>query len=130
MNKMLAIVKREYIERVRSKMFIIATLLGPLLMVALTIVPAVLMSIKTGGATRIAIVDESSRIYERLQDSLVNRVELDEEEDGGETAQQQASNQQAQAIIRGRFDVRPVDAAGKSLDDIRQELSASVRKNE
>ena len=130
MNKMLAIVKREYLERVRSKMFIIATLLGPLLMVALTIVPAVLMSIKTGGATRIAIIDESSRIYERLQDSLVNRVELDDEENGGETAQQQASNQQAQAIIRGRFDVRPVDAAGKSLDEIRQELGASVRKNE
>lgn len=132
MNKLLAVIKREYIERVRSKIFIVATLLGPLLMIALTIVPAVLMNIKTGGATRIAVVDESGRVYDRLRDSLVNRVEADDddEEDRGEAARRRATNQQAQTIIRGRFDVRPVDAAGRSLDDIRQELAASVRKNE
>ena len=31
MTKFLAVVKREYLQRVRSKMFIVATVLGPLM---------------------------------------------------------------------------------------------------
>jgi len=32
MRKFLAVVKREYLQRVRTKMFIVATILGPLVM--------------------------------------------------------------------------------------------------
>ncbi len=40
MAKLWAIVKREYLERVRSKWFVIATMFGPIIMGALVIVPA------------------------------------------------------------------------------------------
>lgn len=40
MAKLWAIVKREYLERVRSKWFVIATMFGPVIMGALVIVPA------------------------------------------------------------------------------------------
>lgn len=40
MAKLWAIIKREYLERVRSKWFVIATMFGPVIMGALVIVPA------------------------------------------------------------------------------------------
>src|SRR5687768_3983851 len=44
MAKLWAIIKREYLERVRSKWFLIATFLGPLFFAAIIIVPAWLAS--------------------------------------------------------------------------------------
>jgi ABC-2 type transport system permease protein len=44
MDKVLAVVKREYLERVRSKWFVVATVFGPLMMAALVILPAWLAS--------------------------------------------------------------------------------------
>jgi ABC-2 type transport system permease protein len=56
MNKVFVVVRREFIERVRTKAFLIGTFLGPLLMVLLMVMPALMMS---GGTRtqRIAIVD-------------------------------------------------------------------------
>ena len=39
MNKISVIIKREYVTRVRKKSFIIMTILAPLLMAAIIIVP-------------------------------------------------------------------------------------------
>ena len=49
MRKFLAVVKREYVQRVRTKFFVVATILGPVLMAGFTIVPAMMFSIKSGG---------------------------------------------------------------------------------
>ncbi len=43
MNKISVIIKREYVTRVRKKSFIIMTILAPLLMAAIIIVPTLLM---------------------------------------------------------------------------------------
>ncbi len=42
MDKILLIIKREYLVRVRKKSFLIMTILGPLLMGALMVIPAYL----------------------------------------------------------------------------------------
>ncbi len=42
MGKVLVVFKREYLERVRSRWFIVATLLGPVFLAAITILPTVL----------------------------------------------------------------------------------------
>jgi len=47
MAKLWAIIKREYVERVRSKWFVIATLFGPIFFSAIIIVPAWLASKST-----------------------------------------------------------------------------------
>ena len=44
MHKIWLIIKREYLVRVRKKSFIIMTILGPLLMVSLLVLPAYLAS--------------------------------------------------------------------------------------
>ena len=43
MNKISVIIKREYITRVRKKSFIIMTILAPILMAAIVILPTVIM---------------------------------------------------------------------------------------
>jgi ABC-2 type transport system permease protein len=59
MGKFWAVAKREYLERVRSKWFVIATVLGPFLMAALIVVPAWLSmrSMRSSRASNIVIVD-------------------------------------------------------------------------
>src|SRR5213594_182736 len=73
MRKFFAVVKREYIQRVRTKFFVIATILGPLMMAAFTIVPAMMFGIKSGGPTRLAIVDQTGKMYERVAKEIVSR---------------------------------------------------------
>ncbi|HYP00409.1 MAG TPA: hypothetical protein VER76_09500, partial [Pyrinomonadaceae bacterium] len=73
MKKLLVIVKREYWNRLRTKSFIITTLLGPLIIVSFAVVPGLLFSMRTGGATKVAVVDETGRMYEAVRESLLRR---------------------------------------------------------
>src|SRR4030095_8877185 len=75
MNKLLAIIKREYLQRVRTKFFVIMTILGPVMLVVFTILPGLLFSVKAGGDTRIAIVDqtEGTKLYESIRGALLNQ---------------------------------------------------------
>lgn len=56
MNKMLAVIKREYLQAVRKKMFIFMTLFFPVLMAALFIVPGLMVARGLGGK-KVAVVD-------------------------------------------------------------------------
>jgi ABC-2 type transport system permease protein len=55
------IARREFIERVRTKWFVIGTLLGPIGMVALIVIPAVLAHVGQEGV-RIKVVDHTGRL--------------------------------------------------------------------
>lgn len=71
MSKVLTVVSREYLERVRSKSFVIGTVLGPALM-SLFIVMPMLMAGKGGDDERtIAIIDQSGSVRGPLSDALV-----------------------------------------------------------
>jgi ABC-2 type transport system permease protein len=70
MRKILAIIKREYKEAVYKKSFIILTLLMPVLMIGFSVLPALLMQIKSQKQTRIHVIDLSHKIYAPLQKSL------------------------------------------------------------
>jgi ABC-2 type transport system permease protein len=66
MRKVWVVVRREFVERVRSKWFIVSTVLGPLLMVAFLVVPIV-MAGRGGRERHIAVVDASgSDLGQRL----------------------------------------------------------------
>lgn len=59
MGKLMAVIRREYLERVRSKWFLIATIFGPVLMGALMFLPALIASKDKGNAdsSNIIIID-------------------------------------------------------------------------
>src|ERR1051325_4988658 len=71
MRKFLTVVKREYVQRVRAKMFIVSTILLPLVMSLFGIVPAVIMNIDTP-PVRVAVVDQTGKMYPRLKQALFN----------------------------------------------------------
>ena len=63
MNKIPIIIKREYSTRVRKKSFIIMTILAPLLMAAIIILPTVIMAGSEGDYKKIAVVEEGSYLF-------------------------------------------------------------------
>ncbi len=68
MNKLGLVIQREYITRVRKKSFIILTLLMPVLMVALSLVPLWLSTLNDGSVKRVAVIDNTG-IYAPLLES-------------------------------------------------------------
>ncbi len=59
MNKLFAVIRREYLERVRSRWFLIATLFGPVFFGLLMFLPALISSREkaSGDASKIIIID-------------------------------------------------------------------------
>jgi len=70
MSKTTTVIKREYLERLKKKSFLLGTLLGPLLMAGLIIVPGLLVTVSTGKQWRISVVDQTGQIYPQLQTAL------------------------------------------------------------
>jgi len=63
MNKIILIIKREYLSRVKKKSFIIMTLLAPLLMAAMLIIPFWMMSKGDDTEKDIAVVEEGTSLF-------------------------------------------------------------------
>src|SRR5262249_1830758 len=61
MSRVLAVIRREYLERVRSKAFIVSTVLGPTLLASFMAAP-ILLSGQRGRPLHIAIVDASGNL--------------------------------------------------------------------
>lgn len=65
MKKIFIIIQREYLSRVRKKSFLVMTVLGPILMAALFIVPVFVAQI-TDEKKEIAIVDETGLFFNKI----------------------------------------------------------------
>jgi ABC-2 type transport system permease protein len=131
MRKFLAVVKREYLQRVRTKMFIIMTILGPVIMVILTVVPAMLFSMKAGDATRIAVIDQTGKLYERVRETILRGDEKNKEAASKNYEQNFNANTQQRiktvgAAMKASYDVREVKLESRSLDEVKRELNAQV----
>ena len=137
MRKFFAVVKREYIQRVRTKFFVVATILGPLMMAAFTIVPALMFGIKAGGPTRIAIVDQTGKMYDRVARELTgdrsapnNAPTQDPNQPSQLTGTPKERLNQGGNSIQGNFAVEEVRLGGRSLDEVRRELDARVTRKD
>jgi ABC-type Na+ efflux pump permease subunit len=135
MRKFLAVVKREYLQRVRTKMFIIMTILGPVIMVVLTVVPAMLFTMKAGEATRIAVIDQSGKLYDRVAESIMRGD--DRKEASGDKNFEKNFNSNAQervkgagAMMKSNYDVRQAQPGSRSLDEVKKELNEQVLKDQ
>jgi len=136
MRKFLAVVKREYFQRVRTKMFIAATILGPLVMSLFGVVPALIFSIKAGDPVRIAVVDQTGRMYSRVHKSIMDEEDyLDENQSKALATQALNANsseriERAGALQEESFALEEIPLAGRPIDQVKAELSERVRKQE
>jgi ABC-2 type transport system permease protein len=79
MRKVLLIIRREYIVRVCTKAFVIFTVLMPLLVGAVVVLPSKLM-MQSGGIRHIVIVAADSTLANAMKSELVaSRVSIDDE---------------------------------------------------
>ena len=112
MDKLFVVIKREFMERVRNKWFLIMTLLMPVIMAAMILLPA-WMAIKSGGSdnlNRIIILDASGA---GLGQSILSNLKLDS-----------AAARSADSLAPSRPDLRIVtlselkDAEDKSTTEV------------
>src|SRR5258707_2697303 len=124
MRKFWAVVKREYVQRVRTKMFILTTVLAPLIISLFVLAPALIFSIKAGGPVRIAVVDETGKTYANLYNALNDADDSDkadaldsfQKQEASEGVQQSIEERKANVVLE---EVRP---DGMSLNELRTEL--------
>lgn len=121
MRKFRAIVKREYVQRVRSKMFILSTVLLPVVMSLFGLVPAIILSIDTGSRMRVAVVDQTGKMFGQLNQTLLN-----------EAGQNANTSEQRASLGRGfgNFTLEEVSATNQSLEQIRSDLDRRLRAKE
>ncbi|MBI2212277.1 MAG: ABC transporter permease [Acidobacteria bacterium] len=108
MNKMLAVLKREYLQAVRKKSFIIITLTMPVLMGALMFIPSIL-AVRGIGEKKIVIVDGTGRLEAAV--TKPREAPPKKESDKG-ALEKEVSRTKARNQAMPRFTIEYVNAAG------------------
>ncbi|HEV7889877.1 MAG TPA: ABC transporter permease [Pyrinomonadaceae bacterium] len=137
MNKFFAVVRREYVQRVRSKMFVILTVGAPLMVALFTVVPMLIAGIRSGGPVRIAVLDETGRMYERVESALTRSGEDDEEDAARASQPAPAMNQngaermkQAAGASEQGYAVERVESGNESREALIDRLNGRVKSKE
>ncbi|HPR62150.1 MAG TPA: ABC transporter permease, partial [Prolixibacteraceae bacterium] len=81
MNKIFIIIKREYLNRVTKKSFLILTLLTPLLFAGIMFLPAYLATLDNKEEHKVAVLDRSSLFLGELEDSKSTKFHFIPEEE-------------------------------------------------
>ena len=118
--KLWAVVRREYLERVRTKAFVIGTVLGPLVMGAMMLVPILAVGSASKRLT-VEVLDRTGRLGPQVEEALRaatfgDKARFDVQAGGGEPpgAREAALKK---AVLESRLDgylVLPEDALEKS----------------
>ncbi|MDD4858329.1 MAG: ABC transporter permease [Candidatus Krumholzibacteria bacterium] len=102
--KLFKVAKREYIDRVRRKSFVIGTILGPVLMGAMVILPGLLFEHAPESRVDMAVIDLTDSLYagfeQVLDDTLSNGSKM--------------------------FALRKVSASGEGVEGAKKELNAEI----
>ena len=122
MARLWPVVRREYLERVRSRAFLIATVAAPLLLAAVMLLPAVMMNQQYGRPLRVGLLDASGSLGDAVAATLAQR-KMDgaarfviETASGGARATDEAARLKRD-VLSGRLDgylYLPADALERS----------------
>lgn len=69
MNKTALIIKREYLERVKKKSFVVMSILGPILFAAMMVLPALFASLDETSRSNIAVIDETGKYGQAISNT-------------------------------------------------------------
>lgn len=133
MSKLWAVVKREYKKIVWTWTFIISTLLAPLLLIGISVVPMFIFSLK-GEPIRLALVEQSGKVSTRLRENLAPEKQLENFKKANEEAFKKVEVNQQEKLkntaqqFGGNFVIEEVKPDGKSVEMLRQELSERINK--
>ena len=131
MRKFIAVVKHEYRKVVFKWSFVIGTLLMPLILLVVSVIPLIIFSIKSG-PTRIAIADPTGAILPRLERNLsADRMLERAKAASGEqlkniSADQQEQMRRSAAQFMQDFVIVPVATAGRNENELRTEMLGMI----
>ena len=131
MRKFLAVVKHEYKKLVFRWTFLVATFLFPVFIAILGSVPAIIFSIKSE-PTRIAIVDPSGKVGQRIKDNLSPEQIAERAEKAAKESLKDLNASQQERIKRGSeqmsgdFIFIDYNAANKDINAVRSELTGKI----
>ena len=74
MRKVLTIIKREYKEAVYKKSFLILTLLMPVLMIGMAVLPSLFVMMETKKQTRVHVIDQTDWLFTELNKTLTDTL--------------------------------------------------------
>lgn len=118
MRNLWLITSREYLVRVRTRAFLVFTILMPLLVSGLVVLPAMMM-VQEPSIRRVAIVAGDGRLAATIQNELVGSHAS---ADPGEPASLEAAKPQAAGF--------EVSLAGAPSEELRQRLADQLRQNQ
>jgi len=121
MRKALTVIRREFVQGVRTRGFIISTVLGPVVMSLFFIVPGLIFSLRTGEATRLAVLDLTGRLSGTLAASLARGGVA-----GDEDERRRPTSGLRDERFEARFRVETIEAAGRAPEQVREELNRRV----
>lgn len=126
MNKSGLVIQREYITRVRKKSFIILTLLMPLLMIALSVVPLWLSTLNEGGVRSIAVIDNTGTYAQLLKSTGKYHFHIVEEQEQQDTESRLGKDLFAILQITGDLNENPRAVSLTSDKQAPQELQSII----
>lgn len=115
MHKLFLIIRREYLVRVRTKAFLMFTVLTPLLLGSALVLPTKLM-MNSSGTKQIIIVAADAELANAVKSELAASHVAEEDEGSGKRSRRQAA--------RPEFDV---SVETKPTEALRQQLTAQIR---
>ena len=138
-SKLLAIIKREYLQQVRGKAFWVATFLIPTLFLGILFIQIALQKTLVAKG-RIAVVDLSNRLYEPLvaeyrarpSDDDADKPKKDEKAPTkvDEKSVTEKMNESRSQKITTKLDLFKVDATPETLPEVRRRLNKDVQSEQ
>ena len=114
-RKVATIIRREYLIRVRTKAFWISTVLVPVMMLAFTVLPTLMMS-RTGGSYTVAVVTGNDALYAAFERAIGERTAVEAGRGAGDAAKGEAAGPRAGDVVVRLHRVAPApDAAAQRL---------------
>lgn len=126
MKKMWIILKREYLSRVKSKGFIIGTILGPVLMIGIAVLPSVFALMTVGGPKKIMIYDQTKEYGEMIVSG--QRIPIDKKSKTEEFFEKQGPvNQEQVEAITGKLNLQLYQGTA-SVEQFKKQMEDSLKK--
>ncbi len=115
------VLKHEFLQKVKSKGYVIFTLLGPLLLSLLFVIPALLATVDTGDKRVLSVVDSTGKFasYFEGANALEPAINLEEEFTGTPTREQQTKS--AASAIQTDIDIKVVPS-NTSIETLREQI--------
>src|SRR5207253_7387273 len=114
------------------------TILGPVLMGAFTVVPALMFGMKSGGPTRVVIIDQTGKLYARVARELQTGRERPSKRETPRPPVQPAVGpgasreqiKQAGRMTEASFVIEEAHLGNRPLEDIKKDLESRIQRHD